>query len=248
MPQADGTWGFCRYRYDGRHVVHRSDTGPFGPVRSIRHSHPSPWPSSGARQGRGIRGCPDRWIKQQAPARSPRRGLPHDRRGYALLAGRAPDGLGAGAQMPQPARGLPRRGGPGGCGQAHTCTGTRECVVIPRAVGTLVSCGRRGGTVINIGHGTTEIMNIQSGGVDGVSLEKATDLVVSQISRRTDKGAYVGYAGLFEARLLPCAGWCPCLPPTQPAGRRAWECMTRRCWSEAARRCPAWGGGRSVPP
>ena len=78
--------------------------------------------------------------------------------------------------------------------------GTRERVVIPRAVGTPVSCGRRGGTAINIGHGTTEIMNIRSGGVDGVSLEKAADLVVSQVSRRTDKGAYVGYAGLFEAK------------------------------------------------
>ena len=86
--------------------------------------------------------------------------------------------------------------------------------MIPRAVGTPVSCGRRGGTVINIGHRTAGVMRIRRGGVDGVSLEKATDLVVSQVSRRTYKGAYVGYAGPFEARPLPCAGWCPCLPPT----------------------------------
>ena len=131
-----------------------------------------------------------------------RHGSPYDGRGYALLAREALKQVGV-----EPA-------------DAVVCAGItydardqrdavwrilkgidpRMCVVIPQAVGTLVSCGRREGMVINIGHGTTEIMNVRSGGVDGVSLEKAADFVVSQISRRTDKGAYVGYAGLFEAK------------------------------------------------
>ena len=127
-------------------------------------------------------------------------GRPYDGRGYALLAREAlkqidvepPDavicaGITYDARDQRDAVWRILRG-----------IGPHRCVVIPQAVGTLVSCGRREGMVINIGHGTTEIMNIRSGGVDGVSLEKAADFVVSQVSRRTDKGAYVGYASLFE--------------------------------------------------
>ena len=145
-----------------------------------------------------------------------RHGSPYDGRGYALLAREALKQVGV-----EPA-------------DAVVCAGItydardqrdavwrilkgidpRMCVVIPQAVGTLVSCGRREGTVINIGHGTTEIMNIRSGGVDGVSLEKAADLVVSQVSRRTDKGRTSGAPACSRRKPPLCASWCHCLPPT----------------------------------
>ena len=38
-----------------------------------------------------------------------------------------------------------------------------SCAVIPQVTGTLVSCGRESGMVINMGHGTTEVISVHGG-------------------------------------------------------------------------------------
>ena len=84
-----------------------------------------------------------------------------------------------------------------------------SCAVIPQVIGTLVSCGRESGMVINIGHGTTEIISVHGGSADGISIPKASDFVISQISRRNSKSAYVDHEDLFAknataiGRLVP---------------------------------------------
>ena len=84
-----------------------------------------------------------------------------------------------------------------------------SCAVIPQAVGTLVSCGRESGMVINIGHGTTEVISVHGGSADGISIPKASDFVISQISRQNSKSAYVDHEDLFAknatavGRLVP---------------------------------------------
>ena len=143
--------------------------------------------------------------------RPAQRGRPYDRRGYALLAAHALKEIGV---EPKDAVIC--------AGMAHEAKDQKEpvrrilnglnprvCIVIPQAVGTLASCGRTYGMVINIGHGATEIVNIRAGSVDSVSIEKAAGYVISQISPRTDKGAYVDHVDLLAAnsaaveRLVP---------------------------------------------
>ena len=135
------------------------------------------------------------WIM----VRPVRHGLPYDRRGYAMVARHALKMIGV-----KP-------------GRSVICAGVTydakkyrgvvrniimslkpvSCAVIPQVIGTLVSCGRESGMVINIGHGTTEIISVHGGSADGISIPKASDFVISQISRRNSKSAYVDHDDLF---------------------------------------------------
>ena len=73
------------------------------------------------------------------------------------------------------------------------------CSVAPQALGTLIASGRSEGFVINIGHGTTEIISITGGGtVEGTSISKATDFVISQLAPGSDRTAYVNPEGLLK--------------------------------------------------
>ncbi|ABK77299.1 hypothetical protein CENSYa_0666 [Cenarchaeum symbiosum A] len=74
-----------------------------------------------------------------------------------------------------------------------------SCLVLPQAYGTLVSCGRTEGCVINVGHGTTEIMSILRGRIDGTSVQKASEFVTGQLSSRSKRAAYVEYGTLLKA-------------------------------------------------
>lgn len=71
----------------------------------------------------------------------------------------------------------------------------RKCMVLPQAYGTLVSLNKSTGVVVNIGHGTTEIIIITPGNIDGISIPKGGELVMSQLGR--DRGDYVHHERLF---------------------------------------------------
>ncbi len=73
-----------------------------------------------------------------------------------------------------------------------------RCVVIPQAFGTMLSCDKKFGTVINIGHGTTEIIHIDYGGIDGISIPKASEFVISQLAKKSRRDSYVNYKELFQ--------------------------------------------------
>ena len=122
-------------------------------------------------------------------------GKPYDSRGYALLAAWALKEIGVDPKNAVICAGITYEAQDQRNSVKRILKGLKPhlCAVVPQALGTLVSCGRSEGMVINIGHGTTEIINVRSGGVDGVSIDKASDFVFSQVSRRSDKGAYVEY-------------------------------------------------------
>ena len=129
-------------------------------------------------------------------------GVPHDTHGFALLAKEAIKKAGIEDA--------------GNCGIAVGITfdakGARKkiqsiingklkpalCVVLPQAYGTLVSCGKKHGTVINIGHGTTEIIHIGAGGIEGTSIDKASEFVTMQLAKKAKREAYLNYKSLFE--------------------------------------------------
>ncbi len=68
--------------------------------------------------------------------------------------------------------------------------------IIPQAYGTLMSCKTRRGTVVNIGHGTTEIIAIRDGMHEGTSIPKAVSFVTDQLDKR--RGSYVDYKSLLS--------------------------------------------------
>ena len=72
-------------------------------------------------------------------------------------------------------------------------------VVIPWAVVTLVTCGRSEGTAVNIGHETAEIIAVKDGGVDDISLQKAGDFALSQLTHMADIGAHLRHAEIVRA-------------------------------------------------
>ena len=138
-------------------------------------------------------------------------GLPYDRRGYAMVARHALKLIGV-----KPERSVICAGVTYDAkkyrGIVHKIIMSLKpvsCAVIPQVIGTLVSCGRESGMVINIGHGTTEIISVHGGSADGISIPKASDFVISQISRRSHKSAYVNHEDLFArnaaavGRLVP---------------------------------------------
>ena len=138
-------------------------------------------------------------------------GLPYDRRRYAMVARHAlkligvkPErsaictGIAYGAKR---YRGIVR--------DIITSLKPVSCAVIPQVIGTLVSCGRESGMVINIGHGTTEVISVHGRSTGSISIPKASDFVISQISRQNSKSAYVDHEDLFArnaaavGRLVP---------------------------------------------
>ena len=127
-------------------------------------------------------------------------GVPHDGRGYSKLAAASLREVG----IDDPGRAVICAGVP------YDARGDRKrirklvvaavkpayCVVIPQASGTLKACGLKAGTVVNIGHGTTEIMRYGPEGIYGVSIQKASEFVLQQLAQRqglTGRDAYTEY-------------------------------------------------------
>ena len=138
-------------------------------------------------------------------------GLPYDRRGYAMVARHALKVIGVRPENSVICAGVTydaKRYG-GIVRDIIMSLKPASCAVIPQVTGTLVSCGRESGMVINIGHGTTEVISVHGGSAGGISIPKASDFVISQISQRNSKSAYVDHEGLFArnaaavGRLVP---------------------------------------------
>ena len=127
-------------------------------------------------------------------------GVPHDGRGYSRLAVEALGKVG----VEDPGRAVICAGVP------YDARGDRArikklilaaarpayCSVLPQAYGTLKACGLKSGTVVNIGHGTTEIMRVGQEGVYGASIQKASEFVLQQLAQRqgrTGRDAYTDY-------------------------------------------------------
>lgn len=72
------------------------------------------------------------------------------------------------------------------------------CRIAPQAYGTLKSCGKHEGMVINIGHGTTEIMHMGSSSMEGMSIDRASEFVTRQLAKTSVRDAYTNYKKLFE--------------------------------------------------
>ena len=147
------------------------------------------------------------WIM----VRPVRHGLPYDRRGYAMVARHALKLIGVRPENSVICAGVTydAKKYRGIVHKIIMSLKPASCAVIPQVIGTLVSCGRESGMVINIGHGTTEVISVHGGSADGISIPKASDFVISQISQRNSKSAYVDHEGLFAGnaaavgRLVP---------------------------------------------
>ena len=131
-------------------------------------------------------------------------GVPHDGRGYSRLAVEALSKVGVDdpgravicAGVPYDARGdrarIKRL--------IMAAAGPAYCAVLPQAYGTLKACGLKSGTVVNIGHGTTEIMRVGQEGVYGASIQKASEFVLQQLAQRqgrTGRDAYTDYENVL---------------------------------------------------
>ena len=127
-------------------------------------------------------------------------GVPHDGRGYSRLAAEALRAVG----IDDPSMAVICAGVP------YDSRADRDrikrliraavkpafCAVLPQAYGTLKACGLKAGTVVNIGHGTTEIMRVGSEGVYGVSIQRASEFVLQQLAQRqgrTGRDAYTDH-------------------------------------------------------
>ena len=126
-------------------------------------------------------------------------GVPHNDAGFAALAREAIRAIGisdpsqaviaagvtydAQDKVPQISRIITRTLSPGGLR------------IIPQAYGTLMFCRTKRGTVVNIGHGTTEIITIRDGMHEGTSIPKAVSFVTDQLDK--GRGSYVDYKSLL---------------------------------------------------
>ena len=75
----------------------------------------------------------------------------------------------------------------------------KKCLVLPQAVGTLLACKRNSGIIVNVGHGTTEIIQVRDDHVDGISIRKATEFVIGQITK--ERGAYTSFEKIIEQNM-----------------------------------------------
>ena len=145
-------------------------------------------------------------------------GLPHDRRGYAMVARRALKVIGVKPENPVMRAGATYDAQKYRNAVRNVMADLKpvSCAVMPQAVGTPLSCGKKSGTVINIGHGTTGIVNAH-----GRSAPAASQYQGHQLSylRRcfpgNSKSACVDHGGLF-ARSAAVTG-----KPVHPATRIA---------------------------
>ena len=127
-------------------------------------------------------------------------GVPHDGRGYSRLAVEALRRVG----IDDPGRAVICAGVP------YDSRGDRDrigklivaaakpayCMVLPQAYGTLKACGLAAATIVNIGHGTTEIMRVGQEGLYAVSIQKASEFVLGQLVQRqgrTGRDAYTDH-------------------------------------------------------
>ena len=127
-------------------------------------------------------------------------GVPHDGRGYSRLAVEALRRVG----IDDPGRAVICAGVP------YDSRGDRDrigklivaaakpayCMVLPQAYGTLKACGLAAATIVNIGHGTTEIMRVGQEGLYAVSIQKASEFVLGQLAQRqgrTGRDAYTDH-------------------------------------------------------
>ncbi len=81
--------------------------------------------------------------------------------------------------------------------------GVASCIVVPQAYGTLLYCNKKYGTVVNVGHGTTEILSIKPSGIEGISIRKGGEFITSQLDAK--RGSHVDAAALFEADPITAA-------------------------------------------
>ena len=126
-------------------------------------------------------------------------GMPYDHHGYSLVVRHAMDVMGIGPKDAVICSGVTydARMHRGVVRNIILGMEPAACAVIPQAVGTLISCGRESGMVVNIGHGTTEIIDVGPGGVSGVSIPKASDFVLSQLAPSSLRAAYVHHERIF---------------------------------------------------
>ena len=138
-----------------------------------------------------------------------RHGLPYDDAGFGLLVQEAIAMLGNGdsvaivAGVPHDPHGDPKK-------HVENSTHIQKIInkhakpelirIVPQAYGTLKSCSKKFGTVINIGHGTTEIITVTKNGFpDGFSIDRAADFVISQLGAGQRREDYVNYERLLSA-------------------------------------------------
>ena len=186
-------------------------------------------------------------------------GVPHDGRGYSRLAEEALRKVG----IDDPSKAVICAGVPYDARADRdrikklivAATGPAYCMVLPQAYGTLKACGRRAGTVVNIGHGTTEIMRVGPEGMYAVSIQKASEFVLQQLAQRqgrtardayTDHDAVVRDDPKMTARLVELLAIHIADEIQQfgaPAPARGWGGRSRRvacgwiaCWTGQGRR------------
>lgn len=136
-------------------------------------------------------------------------GLPIDDSGFGSLAREAMRRLGVEPERSVIVLGIPHV--PNGDEKTETANANRvtriiksslnpyKIQIIPQAFGTLKSCKLGSGTIINIGHGTTEIISVTKDGYpDGFSIDKASGFVTSQLGTGRRREDYVNYKKLFE--------------------------------------------------
>ena len=132
-------------------------------------------------------------------------GVPHDGRGYSRIAAEALRAVGVDdaskavvcAGVPYDARADRDR-----IKKLITAAvAPAYCMVLPQAYGTLKACGLKAGTVVNIGHGTTEIMRVGAEGMYAVSIQKASEFVLQQLAQRqgrTGRDAYTDHDAVLR--------------------------------------------------
>ena len=116
-------------------------------------------------------------------ARPAKHGLPHDRRGYAMVARRALKVIGVKPENSVMCAGVTYDAQKYRNAVRNVMAGLKpvSCAVMPRAVGTPLSCGKKPGTVISIGHGTAGIINAHGRSAGGILIPGAPAFIPPQM-------------------------------------------------------------------
>ena len=150
-------------------------------------------------------------------ARPAKHGLPHDRRGYAMVARRALKVIGVKPENSVMCAGVTYDAQKYRNAVRNVMAGLKpvSCSVMPQVIRTPLSCGKKSGTVINIGHGTAGIINAHGRSVGGISIPGHQLSYLRRCLPGNTKSAYVNHGGLF-ARSAAVTG-----KPVHPATRIA---------------------------
>ena len=161
-------------------------------------------------------------------ARPAKHGLPHDRRGYAMVARRAMKMIGVKPENPVMRAGATYDAQKYRNAVRNVMADLKpvSCAVMPQAVGTPLSCGKKSGTVINIGHGTTGIVNAHGRSVGGISIPGAPAFIPPQMPPG-------------EQQVCLCEPWGPLC---KECGSHRKACAPGDPHSQLS--CPDWRPGR----